>query len=489
MSFVSASANGLRSFAPWRSMTGRLVLWFVSASFLLVTAVSVTLYFGVEAQTNWMDDQLLEKRFDTMRAIVTSNAEGQSWIGHEVSEDMAGPRRMFVRLVSPDGRTHDETPNMGALLPASAFPDVTDLADNYMRRATVRAADGRQYRVLSAQSEAAGPLAPRVTVQIATDTTLDEVVRGRYRQSLFWIIAVTLALCAVVGQMVVSRAIRPLRRITDAAAGVTSRTLDKRLDLTGLPSELHDLGAQFNTMLERLERAYAGLRHYADDVAHELRTPLNKMLLGAEVTLLGANSLEEYRDALEQNMEQCDQLSQLVQRLLFIARTENRQTALALDSVALGELLEAIRAYFEASAVEAGVKLSVVAAPGLRVSVDRHLLQRAIANLVANALDYTGAGGEVTLTGGKIDGGIRIAVRDTGTGIPPEHGGQVFNRFYRVDADRSAGTGGMGLGLAISKGIVELHGGSISLRSKVGEGTEVTITIPDKPGSNLTVAS
>jgi two-component system heavy metal sensor histidine kinase CusS len=449
-------------------------------------ALSTTLYFGVEAQTNWLDDQLLEKRFDTMRAIVTSSAEGQSWIGHELSEDMEGPRRVFVRLVSAEGQVHDETPNMSALIGVAAFPNVSTLAPGALRRASVLAADRRHYRVLSARSVASGPLAPFVTVQIAMDTTLDEVVRRRYRQSLIWVILAALGLGALVGRLVVSRAIRPLYRITTAAAGVTTMTLDQRLDLTGLPSELHELGSQFNTMLDRLQSAYAGLRHYADDVAHELRTPLNKMLLSAEVALMGANSAEEYREALEQNMDQCQKLAQLVQRLLFIARADNRQTALVREYIDLHEKLESVRAFFEASAADAGVALRVDAPTGVALFADRGLIQRAIANLVANALTHTMRGGEIVLSGERVGEGVRISVSDTGEGIAPEHVHHVFNRFYRADPDRTTGHGGggMGLGLAITKGIVDLHGGTITLTSVRGEGTRIVIDLPQEQGKS-----
>ncbi|GAM96616.1 two-component sensor histidine kinase [alpha proteobacterium U9-1i] len=465
---------------PWRSLAGQLVLWFVGASFLLIMAVSTTLYFGVEAQTNWLDDQLLEKRFDTMRSIVSSNAEGQSWIGHEVSEDMEGPRRVFVRLVSADGRAHDETPNMSSLIGIDDFPSAHGLAPNIMRRGSALAADGRHYRVLSARAAAAGPLAPFVTVQIAMDTTLDEVVRRRYRYSLLWIIVASLGLCAVIGHFVVSRAIGPLTRITAATSSVTTMTLDQRLDLTGLPRELHELGAQFNTMLDRLQTAYAGLRHYADDVAHELRTPLNKMLLGAEVALLGANSTEAYRDALEQNMDQCEKLAQLVQRLLFIARADNKQTALVVEPINLHDKLESVRAYFEESAVDLGIDLRVAAPHDVTFEADRGLVQRAIANLVANALSHSSRGGEVVLSGEAVEGDVRIVVTDKGCGIGPEHVAHVFNRFYRADPDRTAGgdRDGMGLGLAITKGIVALHGGTISLQSAPGKGTCVVIVLP-----------
>jgi two-component system, OmpR family, heavy metal sensor histidine kinase CusS len=139
--------------------------------------------------------------------------------------------------------------------------------------------------------------------------------------------------------------------------------------------------------------------------------------------------------------------------------------------------LAKVREFFEAAAAEGGVRLEVSARP-LTAELNRSLFQRAVTNLVANALAHTPPGGAVTLAASAGDGGARVEVTDTGRGIPADHLPHVFDRFYRVDNSRSSG--GAGLGLAIVRSIVEQHGGRVEIASEVGRGTRVVMTFPGK---------
>jgi two-component system heavy metal sensor histidine kinase CusS len=187
---------------------------------------------------------------------------------------------------------------------------------------------------------------------------------------------------------------------------------------------------------------------------------------------------EEYRDVLGSCLEECGRLARMIDSLLFLARAENPRTQVPREPVEVARELEAVREFYEAAAAEVGVALRVAARPPLHAEVNRPLLQRAVGNLVENALAHTPAGGEVTLTAGPDQRGVRVAVADTGCGIPEEHLEHVFDRFYRADRARSAKGGGVGLGLAIVKGIVELHGGAVEIDSTVGHGTRVALVFP-----------
>ncbi len=137
-----------------------------------------------------------------------------------------------------------------------------------------------------------------------------------------------------------------------------------------------------------------------------------------------------------------------------------------------------MRDYYEPVATESGVALSVTARGEIEANLDRVLFQRAIANLVENAVSHTPAGGNVTLAARADDGVVRIDISDTGEGIPPQHLPHVFDRFYRADSARSSRGGHMGLGLAIVHAVVELHGGSIAISSELGRGTRVNVALP-----------
>jgi two-component system heavy metal sensor histidine kinase CusS len=168
----------------------------------------------------------------------------------------------------------------------------------------------------------------------------------------------------------------------------------------------------------------------------------------------------------------------MIDNLLLIARAESPQTRIARDRVDVARELETVREFYQAAAAEASIRLEVNAPTEIDAELDGALFQRAIANLVANALAHTPAGGTITLAARRDGNGVHVEVADTGTGIPPEHLPHVFDRFYRVDAARSRDAGRVGLGLAIVQGIATLHRGSASIASEVGKGTRVCLTFP-----------
>jgi signal transduction histidine kinase len=233
-----------------------------------------------------------------------------------------------------------------------------------------------------------------------------------------------------------------------------------------------------NAMLVDLEAANEGLQQYADNVAHELRNPVNKVLLASEVALSRPRAAEEYQDTLVSIVEECQRLSSIVGSLLFLARARRTRVDIERQPIDVGVELERIRVYFEAAAQEGGVRLTLVSEPELKLNVDKTLFQRAVSNLVSNALAHTPAGGAVTLRAAGDRQHVTIHVQDTGEGVSEEAQARIFDRFYRVDAARSASSGRIGLGLPIAKSIMELHGGAISIRSRLGEGAIVTLDFP-----------
>lgn len=236
-----------------------------------------------------------------------------------------------------------------------------------------------------------------------------------------------------------------------------------------------------NAMLHELESANEGLQQYADNVAHELRNPVNKMLLASEVVLSRARSNEEYEDTLLSIVEESQRLSSIVGSLLFLARARQTRIDLDLSSVVVATELNVIREYFETAAEEAGLNFSVVCPLDLTLAVDRTLFQRAISNLVSNAIAHTPKGGAVVLSGRQEDDWVSIEVRDTGEGVSVEDQSRVFDRFYRADKARNPSSGRLGLGLPIAKSIMDLHGGDMALDSEVGRGTSVVLRFPTGP--------
>jgi two-component system heavy metal sensor histidine kinase CusS len=184
-------------------------------------------------------------------------------------------------------------------------------------------------------------------------------------------------------------------------------------------------------------------------------------------------------DVVASYLEESVRLSELIESLLFLARSESPGDHLKRTQEDLGRLLTDLRDYYEATAAEIGVTLSVILEDGgIVANVDRTLLLRAIGNLISNALAHCSAGGAVCLSAQRLDKQICIEVRDTGTGISASALPHVFDRFFRADPARSRNSGGVGLGLAIVQQIAFMHGGQVKIDSNPGADTKVSIHLP-----------
>jgi two-component system heavy metal sensor histidine kinase CusS len=196
------------------------------------------------------------------------------------------------------------------------------------------------------------------------------------------------------------------------------------------------------------------------------------------VALARTRTPAEYIEVLSSFLEDSVRLSELIESLLFLARSESPGDHLNKTEEHLGQLLTDLCDYYDAMATERGVKLTATGGDDIVADVDRALLQQALGNLVLNALAHCSPGDQIWLGAQSLDGQIRLEIRDSGSGISAEALPHVFDRFYRADPARSRNSGGAGLGLAIVKQIVLLHGGDVQIASEPGRGTTVTVVLP-----------
>jgi two-component system heavy metal sensor histidine kinase CusS len=230
-------------------------------------------------------------------------------------------------------------------------------------------------------------------------------------------------------------------------------------------------------MLDRLEDSFTRLSQFSADIAHELRTPLANIRGEAEVALARPRSPGEYETVIESSIAECQRLSGIIDNLLFLARAEAAESKVNYACFDGRAALEKIAAYNEAIAEERHLTISCEGTG--EVYADPVLFGRAVSNLVDNAVHFTVDGGRVSISLQTNSEGAEITVADTGCGIPAEHLPRIFDRFYRVDPSRSSE--GTGLGLALVKSIADLHGGTVSVESKLGRGTSVTLRFPAQP--------
>jgi two-component system heavy metal sensor histidine kinase CusS len=240
------------------------------------------------------------------------------------------------------------------------------------------------------------------------------------------------------------------------------------------PRELQPLAIAFDEMLKRLDDSFTRLSQFSADLAHELRTPIANMIGEAQVALTRDRTAAEYRDTIESTVGECERLSRIVDNLLFVARVDAAREPIARKRFDARAAVQKIAAFYQTIADDHHVTISC-SGDG-QIYADPDLFARALGNLLDNALRFTPENGSIQIALSKRDTDFEITVRDNGCGIAPEHLPRVFDRFYRADSSR--GSDGAGLGLALVKSIVDLHGGSATIESTVGRGATVKLTFP-----------
>lgn len=277
------------------------------------------------------------------------------------------------------------------------------------------------------------------------------------------------------GWWLASRAIRPIEDISGAAVKIAAGDLSQRIDTAETESELGRLAAVLNSTFARLETAFAQQQQFTSDAAHELRTPLSVMLTQAQTALNRERSAAEYRDALESCQRAAQRMRRLIESLLELARLDAGQQPMKHLRFDLAQSARDCVTLISPLAEERHVRI-FCDPPKLDCVGDSERLAQVITNLLTNAIAYNKENGEVRVSGEAGNGSVLLTVSDTGVGISGENLPHVFDRFYRADAARTSGNAG--LGLAISKAIVEAHGGEISVSSQPGSGTVFTIRLP-----------
>ena len=489
MSFTS-SRKTLVDSGSW-SLALRLTTWYVGSSFAILLIATIGLYLILIANLRHEQDQFLDDKTAVLRDMLERRQGVIPDLKEEVEQTWA-PRqfaRVYARVVGPDGDTIVESPHMSERVDSISFPTPVSFSATPGEGVSLTSKMGKPMRVLAAQTRIAMEGDRIGVIQLALDTeTARDLMQG-YRRKLLLVLGAGLASCGFAGYWLARAGLKPLRQIAATARRISSTNLSERLILLGLPAELSSVGHRFNDMLDRLEDSFSRLSRFSADIAHELRTPINNLRISAEVALGRARSVEEYRETLGSCLEECERLGRIIDSLLFIARSENPQTHVAREPVNVSRELERIREVYQEPAADAGVNLLVTCAPDIAANLDRTLFQRAVSNLIGNAIRYTPAGGKIAVTAARDNGELRLDVADTGKGIAPDALPHIFDRFYRADPSRANTAGNVGLGLAIVKSIVTLHGGTISARSTLNVGTTMSIRLPALSASPPRVSS
>ena len=453
----------------------RLTFWYTISAFLLLLLGTSSLYFSMLEHFNSADAAVLRSRAWEIRDIIRNHKADatvlQRVVNSEAQSTAAAP--ILIRVLVADGPVLVASEGMDQIAPQALF------AYAHPGAGTISAdSAGRTFRAMVEEIAPTDGDDRTYLVQLAIDDHLNRAVIEQYRKRLWVVLALGLIGCAAAGYWIAREGMRPIRRMANATRGIRATTLHQRISPAGYPEEIAELADNLNKMLQRLEDAFSRLSRYSADIAHELRSPIHNLRGEAEVVLGRPRTPEEYREVLGSCLEECVRLSSLIDSLLFLARAENPEMQIRREHLKIAHELAVLREFYAAPAAEASASLELEADSTLSANLDRNLFQRAVGNLIENAIAYSTPGGTIKLSAQSEEGRLRIDVRDSGRGIPPEHLPHVFDRFYRVDGTRSKKTGGMGLGLAIVKTIAELHGGDVRIASKLGVGTRISLLLP-----------
>ena len=305
--------------------------------------------------------------------------------------------------------------------------------------------------------------------------------RGELFQSAAWILLASLVVTLAFGVLAAHWALAPLREATDAVRSIDPRHLDARIPVRGTGDDIDALAESINRVLARLDWAFRRLSSFSADAAHELRTPVNRLLNRAEVALLDEQGAAGRVEALVAVRDTAEEMRRLIEQLLLLARGEEGRLPLRLEDADLGALAAGLVDLYAPVADASGQALELAAdgASSLHLRADTALLQRALGNLLENALQYTPRGGKIRVSLVGAPATIRVTVDDSGPGIPPAQRERVFERFVRLDAARSGS--GTGLGLAIARMIARLHGGEVGIQGSPLGGASLHMLLAREP--------
>ena len=339
-------------------------------------------------------------------------------------------------------------------------------------------------RFLAMRVEAAGPEIGGLLV--ATSTREVAFGPAQLLRSMLLIAPVILIGAALVGYWLAGTTLRPVQGIMDEVEAISDgRSLHRRLAVPRSGDEMARLALTVNGMLARLEKSFASLHRFTADASHELKTPLMVLRAGVERALVHPGTPGEILQSLDETLAQINQMTEMVESLLTLARADEGRAPLAVEESDLRDLLSDVTETAGMLGESTGITVSSeMPSQPVRLPVDRHRIQEMLLNLVTNAIKYTPPGGTVHLGLADQDGVVSFTVRDSGVGIAPGDLPHIFERFWRADPARSR-TGqhpGTGLGLAITKWIAEAHGGSITVQSRPGRGTLFTVSLPKGAG-------
>ncbi len=463
----------------FRSLQSRLFLTYLLVTVLVLTVIGLLLIYFLLQAPNPIGQQIEYRRLDF-------------WISQFSSREARGllalpPNRLPEVMERVDQMVKARTLLVGAdgEVLGDSRPEEEPLSLDILTKVAASKTDTRglfRYTPVDRWLYVSSPLGDqRWMILIAPQPTLRALglLGNELLRTLLVAGSVALLFSIILAWLIAHWVTAPLRRMVGASKAVAAGKYDQQLPLTG-PEEVQSLAAAFNEMVRRVQTSRQAQRDFVANVSHELKTPLTSIQGFAQAILDGtAQKPEDQQHAARVIYDESNRLRRLVEDLLDLARIDTGQVAFERHPVDLGALLRSVVERLSVRAEEVGVRIESRLPDFPPIVGDGDRLAQVFTNLIDNAVKHSSEGGVVNLMGERDGGWISIHFDDAGPGIPPEELSRIFERFYQLDKARPGGRGrGVGLGLAISREIVQAHGGRLVAQSAVGRGSRFTVQLP-----------
>jgi two-component system, OmpR family, sensor kinase len=455
----------------------RLTLWYAGVLALSLIAFALLVYYAASRTFYERQDESLRSTAETVASAYVQELEEEKSVAKAnevVLAQMVFPNR-YVEVIDNAGRVVAWSSNLAGrplLIPMPAMADARQQGISLVTQSNLRVS------VVPLSHDKAKDLGFAVVAESLS--VIDGSLR-RLRRNFAAGVPLILLLASLGGYFLARKSLAPIAVMNEQTRRITAESLSSRLDVAHPRDELGSLATTINELLTRLDAAFSEQQRFIADASHELRTPVAVLRGEAEVALERQRTPGEYQESLAMIKDESERLSRIVENLFILARQPIDAPALVKEPLRLNEVIAECARAGQILAARKGLRFIMNGAlPEVSVEGDDDLLKRLLLNLLDNAVKYTPPEGEIRMRLSSRNGTAVVSVSDTGIGIPPEDQTRIFDRFYRVDKARSRSLGGAGLGLSIARWIAEAHGGTISVESAPGKGSEFTVELPLK---------
>jgi heavy metal sensor kinase len=459
-----------------RKLAFKLTLWYALIFTISCFGALTVFYLATASVIRYRTDLELTKDAKEFSSIYAAGGMGDLRAAMLTEMESEGADNMFLRLL--DGQGKEVTLPIGSSWKeaASGKASIHRLNEGEDRFFETIVIPDRPYpfRVLTAS------ISSGMIIQMGQSVEDDERLIQACREVLSVILGLVALLSAGGGYLFARRALAGVEEVTKTANEISKGAFSRRVEIKGRGEEIDTLAETFNRMVEKIETLIRGMKEMTDNIAHDLKSPITRIRGIAEAALTDNNPPKDFDRVSGSLVEECDRLLVMINTMLDISEAEAGVAKLALEEVDMAQMVHEACDLFQPVAENNQIDIVQISlSENATILGDKTKIQRAVSNLLDNALKYTPQGGTVTVSVEGKDDQVVLSVIDTGPGISDHDLPHVFDRFFR--GDRSRSLPGTGLGLNLTLAIARAHGGDVKVTSAPGQGSTFTMTLLRSP--------